>query len=221
QRRRVRVGGLGRAGEAADDLGPEAAGEVGLQAGEQPVLVAEAAVRAAHRHARAGGDGGDRERLRAALLEQARARLEDQLPGHPAARLRRGRQAEGRPAHALRSRSTGITSSANSRASSREKVSTSRRRAPVSSMTCWRPSMTWSGVPETAMTGRPFAPVMPSTWNSASVSGMTRPPPARYSFRNVPNARAMLSRLRSACSGVAPIATKRSIIRFAPERACP
>jgi hypothetical protein len=37
---------------------------------------------------------------------------------------------------AFRSLSTGITSRANSRASAREKVSTSRRRAPVSSIAC-------------------------------------------------------------------------------------
>jgi AcrR family transcriptional regulator len=41
-------------------------------------------------------------------------------------------------AAALRCLSTGMTSRANSRASSREKVPMSSRRAPVSSMTCWR-----------------------------------------------------------------------------------
>jgi len=117
---------------------------------------------------------------------------------------------------AFRSFSTGITSRANRRASAREKVSTSSRRAPVSSMTRCSAATIWPGVPATAMAGRFWPAAALSTWNSPSVSGMARRPPAVYSARNCPKAPASLPRLRSASSSVSPIATKRSSIMFAP-----
>ena len=117
--------------------------------------------------------------------------------------------------------SAGITARANRRASSREKVSTSRRRAPVSSMACCRAATIWPGVPDTAIAGRFLPLAVVSTWNSPSVAGTGRRPPAVYSARNCPKAPASRSRFRSAASSVSPIATKRSSIMFAPERACP
>jgi hypothetical protein len=71
------------------------------------------------------------------------------------------------------------------------------------------------------MAGRFFLAAPRSTRNSPSVSGMDRRPPAAYNVRNCPKASIRLPRLRSAFSSVSPIATKRSIIMFAPERACP
>ena len=125
---------------------------------------------------------------------------------------------------AFRSFSTGITSRANRRASAREKVSTSSRRAPVSSMTRCSAATIWPGVPATAMAGRFWPAAALSTWNSPSVSGMARRPlactapgtarkprpacpgcaPPRPRFRRSPrSARASCSR-RSACARARP-----------------
>ena len=76
-------------GHPLAELGAEVLGELGLDSSQQPFLVAEPPVDAAHRNPGRLGDRCHRQRLWAAVLKQVRARGEDPVLGQSAPRLQR------------------------------------------------------------------------------------------------------------------------------------